>query len=312
MRPSKPRPTTYKEKKMADKQISDLSGASEVTPASLFVIEQNGEAKKLTGLTLIAWMTAYADGHGGIQSITKTGSTGTDPVVDEYRINYSDGTYNTFTITNGLKGDPGPEGPPLTIDSYSVDYAASASGTVVPSEWQGTVPSVTGGNYLWTRTTVVYGDGTNVVSYSVARSGIDGLGSVSSVAGVSPDGSGNVPLTPSNIGAASLVGGKVDPGEASSAIGSYSASFTLSLSDAGKLIKLTNSSAITITIPEDSDVDFPVGTEIEFLQTDGGVTFGGSVTILSLDSTTSIAGVNGVACLKKLASDQWLLAGALK
>lgn len=300
---------------MADKQISDLVAASEVTPASLFVIEQNALAKKLTGQTLITWLTAYADGHGGIQSITKTGSTGTNPVVDEYRISYADGTYNTFTVTNGVKGDQGPEGPPISIESYSVDYAVSSSGSVIPSAgWQSTVPTVTGGSFLWTRTTVVYGDEdeTNVVSYTVARSGIDGLGSVSSVAGVSPDLQGNVALTPSDIGAASLDNGKVSPDEAASAIGNYSASFTLSLSDSGKLLKLDNSSAITITIPQDASVAFPVGTEIEFLQTDGDVTFSGSVTILSLDNMTSIAGVNGVACLKKLATDQWLLAGALK
>lgn len=89
---------------MADKQISDLVAASAVQSADLFVLEQSGTAKKLTGQILINWMTAYADGHGGIQSIAKTGTAG---LVDTYTITYADTTTSTFTVTNGAKGDTG-------------------------------------------------------------------------------------------------------------------------------------------------------------------------------------------------------------
>ena len=89
---------------MADKQISDLVAASAVQSADLFVLEQSGTAKKLTGQILINWMTAYADGHGGIQSIAKTGTAG---LVDTYTITYADTTTSTFTVTNGEKGDTG-------------------------------------------------------------------------------------------------------------------------------------------------------------------------------------------------------------
>ena len=92
---------------MADKQISDLSAATAVQAADLFVLEQSGTAKKLTGQILENWLLSFGAGLGGIQSITKTGSAGTDPVVDTYTITYSNASTSTFTVTNGLKGDPG-------------------------------------------------------------------------------------------------------------------------------------------------------------------------------------------------------------
>lgn len=92
---------------MADKSISELVAATAVGSTDLFVLEQSGTAKKLTGQILENWLVSYADGHGGIQSIVKTSSTGTDPVIDTYTITYADTTTSTFTITNGLKGDTG-------------------------------------------------------------------------------------------------------------------------------------------------------------------------------------------------------------
>ena len=89
---------------MADKQISELTPATAIQTADLFVLEQSGTAKKLTGQILINWMTAYADGHGGIASIAKTGTAG---LVDTYTITYADTTTSTFTVTNGAKGDTG-------------------------------------------------------------------------------------------------------------------------------------------------------------------------------------------------------------
>lgn len=92
---------------MADKSISELVAATAVGSTDLFVLEQTGTAKKLTGQILENWLVSYADGHGGIQSLVKTSSTGTNPVVDTYTITYADTSTSTFTVTNGLKGDKG-------------------------------------------------------------------------------------------------------------------------------------------------------------------------------------------------------------
>lgn len=92
---------------MADKSISELTAATGVQAADLFVLEQSGTAKKLTGQILENWLVSFADGHGGISSIAKTGTTGSNPVVDTYTITLADTTTSTFTVTNGVKGNTG-------------------------------------------------------------------------------------------------------------------------------------------------------------------------------------------------------------
>ena len=41
---------------MADKSVGELISAQSVTPTDLFVLEQNGTAKKLTGQILLNWL----------------------------------------------------------------------------------------------------------------------------------------------------------------------------------------------------------------------------------------------------------------
>lgn len=121
---------------MADKAISQLNPATAVTALDLFVLEQSGEAKKLTGQILENWLVSYADGHGGIQSIVKTGSAGTDPVIDTYTITLADETVSTFTVTNGLKGDQGDQ--TYVWIKYAAHYPTSdADMSSSPDDWIG-------------------------------------------------------------------------------------------------------------------------------------------------------------------------------
>lgn len=83
---------------MADKRISDLVAATGVNPSDLFVLEQSGTAKKLTGQILETWLLQLAQGHGGITGIQKVG---TSVLVDTYRITFSDATTFDFTVSNG-------------------------------------------------------------------------------------------------------------------------------------------------------------------------------------------------------------------
>lgn len=121
---------------MADKAISQLNAATAVTSVDLFVLEQSGEAKKLTGQILENWLVSFADGHGGIQSITKTGSTGSNPVIDTYTILLADETMTSFQVVNGVKGDTGDQ--TYVWIRYSHVYPTSDSdmGTS-PDEWIG-------------------------------------------------------------------------------------------------------------------------------------------------------------------------------
>lgn len=96
----------------------------------------------------------------------------------------------------GDKGNKGDTGSPATVTGSATVFQASASGTSVPTgTWSAVPPAVVAGQYLWTRTTIQFNSGDPVVTYSVARWGMDGSGAVSSVNGVSPDDSGNVAIT---------------------------------------------------------------------------------------------------------------------
>ncbi len=86
------------------------------------------------------------------------------------------------------------------------------------------------------------------------------------------------------------------------------------LSDAGKVISLNNSSAITVTIPTNASVAFDVGATVSLVQLGAGtVTVVGDsgVTLLSLDSATDISGQYGFASLLKIGTNIWALSGAL-
>ena len=90
-------------------------------------------------------------------------------------------------------------------NASTVTYQVGDSGTTPPTgAWQSDVPATPQGKYLWTRTVTTSNVAEPVTTYSVAHQGIDGAGTVSSVAGKSPDDSGNVPLTSADIGAATL------------------------------------------------------------------------------------------------------------
>lgn len=134
---------------MADKTIGQLTPASQVTPTDLFVLEQSGTAKKLTGQILENWLVSFADGHGGIQTIEKTGTSG---LTDTYTITLADTTTMTFTVTNG-KG----------IQSIATYWAVSSNGTTPPTNWSLTRQSMTATNrYLWSHQTITYNDGSIV------------------------------------------------------------------------------------------------------------------------------------------------------
>lgn len=74
---------------------------------------------------------------------------------------------------NGTDGVAGKDG--VGIKSTTITYQSGTSGTVQPTgTWVANPPSVTGGNYLWTRTVWSYTDGTSETGYSVARAGEKG------------------------------------------------------------------------------------------------------------------------------------------
>lgn len=70
------------------------------------------------------------------------------------------------------------------IKSTAVTYQASTSGTVIPTgTWQTSIPTVSAGQYLWTRTVITYTDDSKSTSYSVGRMGTNGTNGTNGSAG---------------------------------------------------------------------------------------------------------------------------------
>lgn len=81
----------------------------------------------------------------------------------------------TFSYSIAFKGATGSNGTSVTVSSTEVTYQASSSGTTTPTgTWVSTIPSVSAGQYLWTKTVVKYSDGKSTTSYSVSRNGTNG------------------------------------------------------------------------------------------------------------------------------------------
>jgi hypothetical protein len=88
--------------------------------------------------------------------------------------------------------------------------------------------------------------------------------------------------------------------------------YTLALTDSGKFVTCSNAGAITVTIPLNSSVAFPTGSQVNILQLGAGqVTFSptGGVTMYAQGSKTKTFGQYSVATLVKIASDTWVLCG---
>ena len=76
---------------------------------------------------------------------------------------------------DGKDGTNGKDGTSVTVTSTSVTYQKSTSGTTIPTgTWSTSIPSVSPGQYLWSRTIVNYSNGTSTTTYNPSRSGTNG------------------------------------------------------------------------------------------------------------------------------------------
>ena len=92
------------------------------------------------------------------------------------------------------------------------------------------------------------------------------------------------------------------------------ASYTLVLSDAGKLVTMNNGSGNTLTIPDNTGVAFPIGTQILVKQKgNGATTFASdpSVTIQSYLNRVVSLGQYSLFTLIKIDTNVWSLGGNL-
>nr|DAP92829.1 MAG TPA: tail protein [Caudoviricetes sp.] len=172
---------------MADKSIEQLNAAEKVYLSDLFVLQQSGTAKKLTGQVLKNWLLELAQGHGGITSIvlqstsglnkvyritladdtyfdmtvtdgkgiTSVAKTRTSGLVDTYTMKFNAGSDFVFTVKNGEKGDKGDADRLYFKFASQKPTDASHSTGDVPDEWlgfyAGTTPPTSWKDYTWVR-----------------------------------------------------------------------------------------------------------------------------------------------------------------
>lgn len=172
---------------MADKSIEQLNAAEKVYLSDLFVLQQSGTAKKLTGQVLKNWLLELAQGHGGIISIvlqstsglnktyritladdtyfdmtvsdgkgiTSVAKTGTSGLVDTYTMKFNAGSDFVFTVKNGEKGDKGDADRLYFKFASQKPTDASHNMGDVPDEWlgfyAGTTPPSGWQDYTWVR-----------------------------------------------------------------------------------------------------------------------------------------------------------------
>lgn len=172
---------------MADKSIEQLNPAERVNLSDLFVLQQSGTAKKLTGQVLKNWLLELAQGHGGITSIalqstsglnktyritladdtffdmtvsdgkgiTSVAKTGTSGLVDTYTMEFNAGSDFVFTVKNGEKGDKGDADRLYFKFASQKPTDSSHSMGDVPDEWlgfyAGTTPPSGWQDYTWVR-----------------------------------------------------------------------------------------------------------------------------------------------------------------
>ena len=91
--------------------------------------------------------------------------------------------------------------------------------------------------------------------------------------------------------------------------------YSVILTDDGKLVTCDNAASIALTIVPNSSVAFGIGTQINVMQLGAGtvtITAGAGVTLRSDGSKLKTNAQYAVATCLKIASDTWVVVGNLK
>jgi hypothetical protein len=252
-------------------------------------------------LTILAGDSGYLGGGiGGTISITAGSSS-----------------YSSYAggIVNITGGDGGPVG-------YGGNVVITGGDAGVTGDLGGSVKLLAG-----TSTGTFAG---NTIDITAGNSGTGATGNGGDVnidAGdaASTNGSGgDINLTPGSLagsgadGVVNIAGDLTISGKVTAATTTNTqtgTTYTAVLSDAGKMITLDNAAAITMTIPANSSVAYPIGTQLNFMQLDAGqVTVTITTDTLDVESalTLLLVGQFAVATAFKVTATTWVLFGNLE
>jgi len=115
--------------------------------------------------------------QGTSATTAPTGTWSDNPVsVNQGKYLWTKTTFSDDSVAYGVarQGEDGEDG--ISISSVTITYGTSSSPSAIPSSWENTIPAVSAGDYLWTRTVTDYTDLSipDTVTYVYARQGEDG------------------------------------------------------------------------------------------------------------------------------------------
>jgi len=143
---------------------------------------------------------------------------------------------------------------------------------------------------------------------NIMRTDIYDTGKLGRVDKAKGDASGNdIELTYETIANVDLIRNPI--------IDEETATFELVLDDDGQVMKINSASAVIITVPLNSNVAFPIGTQIAVVRYGAGtVTFApeSTVNIRSAESNLAILNQYASVALLKIGTDEWSLVGSLE
>ena len=236
------------------------------------------------------------------------------------------------THSSGMWKQIGESGNAIDVGAYNRIFCNASANTITTlttkhsigkqfcvEAFGGTLTFGTGGNILLANSPLIVPE-KGIVTFER----IDTIGTHAVVAKSWADGNIATGSTDNAVLRADGTGGKTtqssqvtisDTGIVSGAAGNQldakTDSYTLVLGDAGKTITLNKATAVTLTVPANASVAFPVGTIINIAQLGAGqVTVSvTSDTLRSSGSKTKLTGQYSGGTLTKIASTQWLLTG---
>ena len=161
----------------------------------------------------------------------------------------------------------------------------------------------------------------NALSGSNGTSGQSGTHGVSGTAGSSGLGSSGTSGLSGTHGVSGTSGNGGSSGSSGSdtsvlTVSTKTSNYTLALVDKGNLVEINSASNLTVTVPPNSTVAFPVGSQVLLVRGSSGgavsVVAGSGVTIKSANNYLNLNYANSGATLVKVATDTWYLFGDIK